>query len=713
MGSLRAFLALACVFVAGALTAGCNPVLTLPAPASPPPEPGPNGLQAGFGRADITPPPGLGIQAYGPSGGAATGFRTRLYARTIVLEDADGQRVAFVSTDLGNVSILLHREIARRTAAAGIGADRLLLGATHAHSGPGHFFSEQAYNKYAAGVQGFDPRVVDFLAERVAGSVIGAAQGLRPAAVGWVRHPVWGLTRNRSLVAHDLNPPVPDRPSSPGGLDPDMQAVDPTWTLLRVDTVNVHGRPVPAGALSVFSFHPTGNPWANDLFDGDVPAIVERGLERHMDSLSGSAESAPVPRSVHLWFNGGVGDVSLAGLPQSHCVHSDQVRRPRPGGPRTPPSNDGWWGDSELPGSACVRESREFVNRVGDALTTHAIDLFTEAGAGMARDVSIGRSFRTYDLIGEEAPDGLCPEPFIGRGAGGGAEDGMSELRDWKMFGFVDLGMREGATEPDPVQCQSPKKRLHWLMRLGLGPLELPKAMQLMVVRVGDLLLAAVPAEPTTEAAFRMRESVLGAARMTPPASPVVSDAAVISLANGYVQYIATSEEYAAQHYEGGSTLYGQGTLEVVSDELRRLTRELAAGGDAAVYTVDVHPGRSRDIFPESDRAPSEPRSGGPRVDTAECSRDTVVVGWYEPGSTVQLPSDGPLIRLSRTGTAGQRVEVWDDDREVEIRGLGSRVGKGYLWEARWALHEEPTGTFGATFLRWRGPGNTREWECR
>ena len=125
-----------------------------------------------------------------------------------------------------------------------------------------------------------------------------------------------------------------------------------------------------------------------------------------MDSSSGagSLSPGPVSRSVHLWFNGADGDVSLVGLPGSRCFHADQVRRPRPGGPRTPPGNDGWAGESEQPGSPCVEDAREFVNRTGDALTAHAIDLFEEAGTRLTRDLSVGRSFRTYSLTGDEAP---------------------------------------------------------------------------------------------------------------------------------------------------------------------------------------------------------------------------------------------------------------------------------------------------------------------
>src|SRR5213593_2226717 len=67
-----------------------SPTSARPAPAALP------GLRAGFGRADITPPPGVGLAGNGPEGRRAVGYRVRLYARALLLEDSTGERVALV-----------------------------------------------------------------------------------------------------------------------------------------------------------------------------------------------------------------------------------------------------------------------------------------------------------------------------------------------------------------------------------------------------------------------------------------------------------------------------------------------------------------------------------------------------------------------------------------------------------------------------------------
>jgi len=72
--------------------AGCGTVRSWKEPArlSPVPGPGTGTLRAGLARIDITPPPGVGLAGNGPEGNRAGGYRMRLYARVLVLEDRRG-----------------------------------------------------------------------------------------------------------------------------------------------------------------------------------------------------------------------------------------------------------------------------------------------------------------------------------------------------------------------------------------------------------------------------------------------------------------------------------------------------------------------------------------------------------------------------------------------------------------------------------------------
>ena len=75
--------------------------LRLPSPTSARPVPAVlPGLRAGFGRADITPPPGVGLAGNGPEGRRAAGYRAHLYARALLLEDRTGERIALLAEGL-------------------------------------------------------------------------------------------------------------------------------------------------------------------------------------------------------------------------------------------------------------------------------------------------------------------------------------------------------------------------------------------------------------------------------------------------------------------------------------------------------------------------------------------------------------------------------------------------------------------------------------
>src|SRR5437867_11683375 len=166
-------------------------------------------VPAGSGRAAITPPPGAGLCGYGPEGKRAAGYRLRLHARALVLEDGAGEKVAILVADLGHVSPNLHRLTAERIReSTGIGADRLIVSATHTHAGPGHHYAEREYNQGNSQASGYAPAMGDFLLSRFARALLDAYRQRPPPRIAPGLTPVWGPTRRRSSPA--LLPRAPD-----------------------------------------------------------------------------------------------------------------------------------------------------------------------------------------------------------------------------------------------------------------------------------------------------------------------------------------------------------------------------------------------------------------------------------------------------------------------------------------------------------------------
>ncbi len=695
----------------GALAASCGPTwVPLPAVPSDPAlgpgptsrgggstsaqEPGGAGLRAGVGRADITPPAGVPIGLYGPDGGVARGWRGRLEARAIALVDGRGETVVLCSVDLGIVPLGLHREVARRVHdRTGVGADRILLAATHTHAGPGNIFSWQSYNDHGSGRSGYDPDLLAFLADGIANAVVASLTSLRPARAGWVQRPVWGSTQNRSLDAYRANREdgaidEAVRFEPPANLPAEQAAVDPTWTMLRVDTIGPSGRSAPAAAFSIFAVHGTANPAANDLIDSDLAGLVEHGLEERLGA--GQTEVASVP--LHAMVLGASGDVQLAGLETGVCV-TPAARRPvRPAGPRTPPALDVWESPSEQPGSDCQAKRRAGVRAVAQRLSADVARIHAAAGSEMRGDLRVARAFRTLRLRGAGAPPGLCPGPELGTPTGGGSEDGESSLRDWKILGLFPTAASEGARDDRRTDCQAPKRRPPALLRAAVSPIVLPDVAELMVLRVGELLIGTLPAEPTTTTGLRVRTALLRAAG---EAGLDVRGVALISLANGYMQYVATPEEYEAQSYEGSSTLYGAGSQPALAASLAELVATLPDGGAGETDSVSIAPGPVTRFL----ASPSVARPPG-GFSSLACSRDTVVARWQDGGAGSVRPSDGPVIGIVR---AGDGTYVRDGHPDVEVRHLGAVRGDRHLWEVRYAPSDRRVEgqEFRLRLLRW------------
>ena len=686
---------------------GCASIdeTALPQPVSPPPVAppaarAPGGLRAGFGARDITPPPGVGMSSFSADSRQAVGFRQRLYVRAIVLEDDSGERLALAVADLGQVSILLHRRVADRTlrSGAGIGADRLLLSATHTHSGPGNFFAADGYNVNAGRFSGFDPVVTDFLIDGIAGAIEDAAFDLQPAEAGWIFEPVWDFTYNRSYEAYERNT-SPRVTVNPGAARPlDQQAVDSTFALLRVDRCDRQWENcAPRGAYSVFAIHSSNIPASNNLFDADIHGVIARTVEDHIRRSSRSADDP----AYFLLAQGAHGDVGANLRDPVPCRLYRFLPERRPAGPRTLPAPEAWRAPtSEV--ESCLDETRLEVDSFASALGTRATEIFDRAAATLSSDLSIGRAFTTVDLRTYTGLHQICWPPRMGASGVGGAEKGY--IRTWKQrVFFVSLNFVEGgsAARDTPAGCFGHKK-----VQLGVLIKEytLPQVFQLGVFRVGDVLIGSVPVEPTTEVGALIRERILGIA------PDGVDRALAVGLANGYGSYVASAQEYEAQYYEGGSTLYGPNTGEMLADELGMLSASLGSGSP----TVRVDDARAFHAANPTHFWPPRPIPVGFRREVLDvaCGEDVVRVRWTDLRPGTLIPAAGPIVQIERESAGRWGLLADDASPDVQVRAVEAR-GETYVWEARWVPTLVPAGGYRLRLLARQGLSEAVGSSCR
>ncbi len=103
----------------------------------------------------------------------------------------------------------------------------------------------------------------------------------------------------------------------------------------------------------------------------------------------------------------------------------------------------------------------------------------------------------------------------------------------------------------------------------------------LSIVKIGSLSLVNIPAEPTTMAAKRLYQEL----------SQTLGGQVVLSpYSLAYCGYITTPEEYEAQCYEGGHTVFGKWTLPAFQQNLVRLARELGVEKYQRVLDKSLQP---------------------------------------------------------------------------------------------------------------------------
>jgi hypothetical protein len=178
----------------------------------------------------------------------------------------------------------------------------------------------------------------------------------------------------------------------------------------------------------------------------------------------------------------------------------------------------------------------------------------------------------------------------------------------------------------------------------------------------------------TVEMGRRTRAAVLGAIRSTG-----VTGVALVGYANEFLHYFTTPEEYEMQHYEGGSTLYGKYSSNLIMDDLATLAGDLARNGPAPAPVND------------------DPRNGlVPSYTPYDAGADHGQVDWH-PASTQRLqrtsfawrgaargldrPLDHAFVTIQRR--IGKRWRPVTDDLGLELLW---RVDDNGRYTAQWQV---------------------------
>jgi neutral ceramidase len=507
------------------------------------------GLRAGVGVGDLTPPIGTPMFAYTAREAAASGvtpfidqasFDTNLYAKTFVAStgvhtrvraralvlERGGVKLALVALDLGGMPYELHQAVANRIGATGIDRDHLLMSVTHSHGSVGPIWPTTHSGYALLGGDAYDPRVFGHVVDGVVDAITAANASLAAAKVGIAQIDVLDATNNRNLGPHRLND---DEPHVSRG-DDKPHSLPSTMTVVRADRAD--GRPL--GQWTAFAIH--GTSFGDEMlhFTGDNQAFAERMVEEEIRRRANLPADAVV---VHALANGTEGDISPRGAP----AYIGEVPLALP-----PESYDG------LELSTWVTSDFAGAESAGSRVARAALIGWEQAGRNMRDDLALDARFTLYSMVAPSV-NGEPVGTTVALGCGG-------------------VVCPDGTALPVDVPGQGSK------VPVALSPpgVLAPAFAPLQTLRIGDLIVATTPFETTKQMGVRIARAVAQAA--APIGSVRVANA---GMANGYLSYMATPEEYDAEYYEGSFTLYGRQQGPHVQNGLVALASALVTGAPA------------------------------------------------------------------------------------------------------------------------------------
>ena len=623
-------------------------------------------LRAGVARVDITPPTGYAFGGWVRADRVARGVHTRLYASVLVLERG-GRKVALGAVDLFAATGGLVKQAADLNARRGFSERNVLVSASHTHAGPAGYANYSTFNTLAPSIETIDrpdtfvellsprpadPQLYTFLVRRLALAIRRADADLAPAAAAWGVTDLLGVTKNRSIEAHLADHGI-IREYGHGRVEEDPagyeHTIDPDVSVLRVDRLvkrsggcprprprprrvpvftgavrpcsrGSQTRRVPLGGWSTFANHGTVNPAEYQVYNQDHHASALRIFEAEVRRAGRVPAGEPV---INVYGNSNEGDQS-AGLDGRGPAVADSVGR-----------------------------------READAM----LRAWRQAGRRLSQRAPLDLRWTRVCFCGQQTAAGPVATsavpgvPFLT-----GSEEGRGPLYD------ITRTPLEGSRSPVGFDSQGHK--------LGLpvtSESSYPKAVPLFVVRVGDRLLISLPAEPTVEVGRRARAAVLAAA------GEGLRGAVVAGLANEFIQYLTTPEEYDRQHYEGASTVYGPASSALLSEQLADLTRRLSSGQTAPEpYPFDPRNGVAANGQPFGTGADRGRIVRQP--DAAVPPRAQAVLIWQGGERGLDRPLDKPFVTIQRQGrTRWSRVT---DDLGLQIVWTVDEDGRHRMhWE--------------------------------
>lgn len=546
----------------------------------------------GLGKGDITAfVKGVGMLGYGIHYNTMERVDTPLWARAFIFIDKQtSKKICFVNCEIAFITIAIKKGVLktleRHHPEFGYDEDNLMLTAQHTHAGPSGF---SYYGLYNLSTPGFVMEVYKKVVAGIVESIVNAEKNVQPARLELGKGTFEAdkqVAFQRSLKAYNLNPEVKEKITHENR----HLALDREMTLLRI--VGEDGKDL--GSINWFGVHPTSLPNTNHGVNADNKGYAATYLEEHYSKKGNS-------NYIGAFAQGTCGDVTPRFVYNPvYPFQRGQWEGKYPDDVKSAQFN----GELQFEKAKEIAESDKqtaiqnsgidyevlYVNFGDVTADPKFANGNTNAQTGSA---TMGVAFFTGTFV-----DGPGMHPAVAKVVIGMVQfiKALEKLKarfgsdDYKKI--IERKYRTQGNKHILVETNTRRvlgtKRINKIFVPGwadpaIGTFKhfynkvgdnkkpwTPKVLPLQLFIIGDMAWAGFPFEITTIAGKRLKEQleeVLSARG--------VKHVILCPYANGYSGYMTTYEEYQAQVYEGGHTVFGEWSLAALQTKFDVLAKQM------------------------------------------------------------------------------------------------------------------------------------------
>ncbi len=666
----------------------------------------------GAGKADITGPAGGKIHMGNESPeNYSAGIHMRQYARSFAVHSScNDKRIIMAITDTGMLFESVRKAVLDRIAADPelgplYNESNVMMSATHTHSTPGGQAHFTAYNALRLG---HDTQTFEITVDGLFKSIQQAHANLSVDAgkILLNQGELTGANKSRAIPAYMQNA-VGERSQYLDDNGKDI-TTPRLMTLLRFERNNG----TQAGSMNWFAVHPTSDA-LSEYGLGAVPIsgdnkgyaayLFERGLQASNPSfVSAFMQADEGDAFTQMWFDN-----------DEKRAEQEAFLPPNEPSPVTVANGQKQLlkalelfaaANEPLKGPIDYRFAYVQMDQVevSDPVILDSLNHPPELDANPKRtcNPAMGVSFPAAGHGAQPGEPGqfteagvTCKDPDLAQALADEFRQGSGGNVPTNLFAAT-VGCNAGSLPGQNLECHAEKPIL-----FIFGPPVNASAtiVPFQLFRLGNLAVVGLPWEITTMAGRRIRSTLLDVLK-----ADGVDYVVITGLANDYVSYLTTREEYALQMYEAASNQFGPWSLAAVQQETRRLARDMVSGIDSQAgptppttspQLLQVLPPQGTDLAPPGSAfgaLVTQPKAGYVPGDTARA-----VFQASSPNSDLKTDSSFLFVERKQNGGAWLTV-ARDADPETS-----------FVWHSDTSQPQALATQTSTAEILWRIPRNT------